>query len=139
MRLYPVLPNLLRKTKNDYKVPNSSYVIQSGTTITIPVAAIHYDPDLYTNPLKFDPSRFEPQEIEKRQTCAYLPFGDGPRNCIGSRFGKMQTKIGLISLLQRYRFECCSQTEIPLVIDKKNFLITAKNGIHLTVVPLENK
>ncbi|XP_037815493.1 uncharacterized protein LOC119606164 [Lucilia sericata] len=137
LRLYPVIPNLIRQAVSDYQVPNSSYVIEKGTTISIPVAAIHYDADYYENPEKFDPSRFEPQEVEKRHPCAYLPFGDGPRNCIGSRFGKMQTKIGLISLLQRYRFECCSQTEIPLEIDKKNFLIGAKNGIQLKVIKLE--
>lgn len=122
---------------NDYKVPNSSYTLEKGTTVVIPVAALHYDSEYYPEPMKFDPSRFEPEEVEKRHSSCYLPFGDGPRNCIGARFGKMQTKIGLISLLQRYRFECCSLTEIPLEIDKKNFLITAKNGITLKVLPLE--
>ncbi|XP_065367005.1 uncharacterized protein LOC135959839 [Calliphora vicina] len=137
LRLYPIISNLIRKAMTDYQVPSSTHVIEKGTTIIIPVAAIHYDADYYPNPCKFDPSRFEPQQIEKRHTCCYLPFGDGPRNCIGSRFGKMQTKIGLISLLQRYRFECSSQTEIPLEIDKKNFLISPKNGINLKVIMLE--
>ncbi|KAM7343833.1 putative cytochrome P450 6a14 [Cochliomyia hominivorax] len=138
LRLYPVLPNLIRKSMTDYQIPNSCHRLEKGTTVVIPVAAIHADPEYFPDPEKFDPSRFATEEIEKRHPCAYLPFGDGPRNCIGSRFGKMQTKIGLISLLQRYRFECCAQTEIPVEIDKKNFLITAKNGITLKVISLEN-
>lgn len=136
LRLYPVLPNLIRKTKNDYQVPNSTHVLEKGTTIVIPVSSIHHDPEYYENPKEFNPSRFEPTETRKRHPSAYLPFGDGPRNCIGSRFGKMQTKIGLLSLLKHYRFECCPLTEIPMEFDKTNFLVTSKNGIHLKVIDL---
>ncbi|KAM7343834.1 putative cytochrome P450 6a14 [Cochliomyia hominivorax] len=137
LRMYPVIPNLIRKSLVDYQVPNTCHILEKGTSVVIPVGAIHYDPEYYPNPMKFDPSRFEPQEIEERHPCVYLPFGDGPRNCIGMRFGKMQTKIGLITLLKHYRFECCSQTEIPVEIDKKNFLYTAKNGITLKVISLD--
>nr|AID61399.1 cytochrome P450 [Calliphora stygia] len=136
LRLYPVLPNLLRKAKNDYQVPNSEHVIEKGITVIIPVSVIHYDAQYYDEPTKFNPDRFLPSEIEKRHSSTYLPFGDGPRNCIGARFGKMQTKLGLISILSHYRVECCSKTEIPIEYDKKNFLVSSKNGIHLKVVPL---
>lgn len=136
MRLYPVLPNLVRNTINDYPVPNSEHVIEKGTNIVIPVSAIHKDPEYYQDPEKFDPERFHPDEIAKRHSSTYLPFGMGPRNCIGARFGKIQTKLGLIALLRNYRVECCEQTEIPIILDKKNFLIAPKNGIYLKLKTL---
>lgn len=123
----------------DYQVPNSSWVIEKNTTILIPIAAIQMDPEYYDEPHKFDPSRFEPEQVEKRHPFAYLPFGEGPRNCIGSRFGKMQTKIGLISLLMKYRFTLSDDIEEPLEIDKENFLMTAKNGIKLKVIELDEE
>ncbi|KAL9922035.1 putative cytochrome P450 6a14 [Glossina fuscipes fuscipes] len=131
LRLYPVLPILARKCRQSYQVPNTTLTIEKGTLIWLPVSAIHRDADLYEEPDTFKPERFEPSEIEKRHPCAYLPFGDGPRNCIGMRFGKMQTKIGLISFLREYSVGPCDKTEIPVELDPKNFLISAKNGIYL--------
>lgn len=49
----------------------------------IPVAAIHHDPQYYTNPKKFEPERFSDENKSKINPSAYLPFGTGPRNCIG--------------------------------------------------------
>ncbi|XP_075165471.1 putative cytochrome P450 6a14 [Haematobia irritans] len=134
LRCYPVLPFLIRTTKYDYRVPNSNYVLEKGTSIVIPVDAIHHDPEYYDDPYIFNPDRFEPSECEKRQAAVYLPFGDGPRNCIGMRFGKMQTKIGLVALLKHFRFECCPQTEI--IMDNKNMLLTTEKGIKLKVIAL---
>uniref|UniRef100_A0A1I8Q4F9 Cytochrome P450 n=1 Tax=Stomoxys calcitrans TaxID=35570 RepID=A0A1I8Q4F9_STOCA len=136
LRKYPVLSVLVRVTKNDYKVPNSSHVIERDILAAIPVYAMHHDPQYYDNPEEFRPSRFTPSECEKRHPSTYLPFGDGPRNCIGLRFGKMQAKIGLVSLLRQYRFECCPKTDIPLELDKKNVLAAPKGGIYLKIVPL---
>uniref|UniRef100_A0A1A9ZPH1 Cytochrome P450 n=1 Tax=Glossina pallidipes TaxID=7398 RepID=A0A1A9ZPH1_GLOPL len=131
LRLYPVLPVLVRKCCQFYQVPNTTLSIEKGTIIWLPVSAIHRDADLYEEPENFKPERFEPSQIEKRHPCAYLPFGDGPRNCIGMRFGKMQTKIGLISFLREYSVGLCDKTEIPVQLDPKNILISAKNGIFL--------
>lgn len=49
----------------------------------IPVFALHRDPEYYPNPDVFDPDRFTPENKKLRPPCTYLPFGDGPRNCIG--------------------------------------------------------
>ncbi|XP_061401505.1 cytochrome P450 6a9-like isoform X2 [Musca vetustissima] len=134
LRLYPVIPTLIRSTKYDYRVPNSPYTLEKGTQVAIPVYSIHHDPEYYNKPNEFNPSHFDPQHTEQRHSCAYLPFGDGPRNCIGLRFGKMQTKIGLVTLLSNFHFEICPQTD--LIMDKKNFLLTSKGGMYLKVTPL---
>lgn len=103
----------------------------------IPVYAIHYDPEYYPNPQKFDPDRFESEEKKKRHTMAWLPFGDGPRNCIGLRFAFMQTRIALVTLLNNFEFSVSSKTIVPIVASKSSFLLTPQNDVYLKVTPLK--
>ncbi|XP_037941265.1 probable cytochrome P450 6a13 [Teleopsis dalmanni] len=79
VRMYTVTPFLLRQAVSDYKVPNSNYVIQKGTTVIMPMDALHYDPDIYPDPQRFDPERFSTKETEKRHPMTFLGFGKGPR------------------------------------------------------------
>ncbi|KAL5291884.1 hypothetical protein ACFFRR_010952 [Megaselia abdita] len=136
LRKYSILQDLIRIAQKDYKVPGTNFVLEKGSRVMIPTDAIHYDPDIYPDPQKFDPERFDPEEIKKRHPMAWLPFGEGPRNCIGLRFGKMQTKIGLITLLRNFEFSKCEKTAIPIEIDKGNFLVGSKGGIYLKVKKL---
>lgn len=133
LRKHPILAHLLREANEDYKVPGTEIVIEKGTTILIPVHSIHHDPEIYPDPERFDPSRFEPEAIKERNPYAYLAFGDGPRNCIGERFGKMQAKIGIISLLRSFKFSVSHRTEVPLILSNRSFPLGSKNGIHLKV------
>jgi cytochrome P450 family 6 len=93
----------------DYQVENTNLVIKKGQMVHIPAYAIQNDPNIYPNPTLYNPDRFLPEEQVKRSTYAYLPFGQGPRNCIGLRFGIMQAKIGLALLLNNFKFEPCSR------------------------------
>jgi cytochrome P450 len=63
--------------------------IPKGATVFIPIIGIHFDEKYWKNPKKFDPERFTQDEIAKRPSNAYIPFGDGPRNCIGMRYGNV--------------------------------------------------
>lgn len=133
LRKYSIFSHLVRQANENYKVPNTPFVIEKGVSILIPVHNIHHDPEIYPNPERFDPSRFEPEAIKARHPYAYLPFGSGPRNCIGERFGIMQSKIGLISLLRNFKFGVCDRTEIPLLLNTRNFPMGSENGIYLEV------
>ncbi|XP_055907557.1 cytochrome P450 6a2-like [Eupeodes corollae] len=133
LRKYSIVTNLIRDTLNDYPTSNPKYVIPKGTMAIIPVDAIHRDPEIYPDPDKFDPERFSPEEIQKRHPLTWLPFGDGPRNCIGLRFGKMQTYIGLSILLRHYKFHYSERTPNPLPVDVSNILYSIKGGISLRV------
>jgi len=66
-------------------VPNDSLIIDKDQKIIIPIHSLHYDPKYFPDPELFDPERFLSEEKAKRQSGIYLPFGDGPRICIGIR------------------------------------------------------
>ncbi|XP_055852787.1 cytochrome P450 6a8-like [Episyrphus balteatus] len=137
LRKYSVVTNLIRRPINDYPTSDPKYIIPKRTMVLIPADAIHRDPDIYPDPEKFDPERFSPEELQKRHPITWLPFGDGPRNCIGLRFGKMQTYIGLSILLRHFKFHYSEKTPNPLVPDLKNSLMSSKGGIFLRVERLK--
>lgn len=83
LRKYPVLPFLDRMCSEEYKIPNSNYVIDKGTPVLIPLFGLHYDPNYFPNPEEFDPDRFVGEDKEDSSSFVYIPFGKGPRNCIG--------------------------------------------------------
>jgi cytochrome P450 family 6 len=116
-----------------YKVPDTEIVLPVNMTVTIPVYAIHHDDNIYPNPEIYDPERFSPENEKQRHQYAFLPFGEGPRNCIGLRFGMMQARIGLAMLLNNYKFSTCSKSVIPLEIKVGSFVLNPKNGLWLKV------
>lgn len=120
----------------DYKVPDSDIIFPKGMRVLIPIEAIQNDPEYFPEPEKFIPERFNEEEIAKRPPFAYLPFGEGPRNCIGNRFGKIQAKIGIITLVRHFKFSTSELTQIPLRYAKKSFLVQTESGIHLKVEKL---
>lgn len=83
MRKYPIVPFIIRKCNEDYKVPNSDTVIEKGSDINISVYGLHRDPKLFPDPDTFDPERFGLTPPHEIKPFSYLPFGDGPRLCIG--------------------------------------------------------
>lgn len=85
MRINPVVYSVSREVKEDYQVPNSSIVLEKGILVVVPSISIQRDPDIYPDPLKFDPDRFSPEEMNKRNPFCFIPFGEGPRICIGKR------------------------------------------------------
>ena len=85
LRKYPVAPYIFRVAKQDYKLLNYDFDIPKGTRITIPTQGIHHDENLYPEPDVFNPERFNAETVAKRHAYAYLPFGEGPKMCIGKQ------------------------------------------------------
>ncbi|XP_022230418.1 probable cytochrome P450 6a23 [Drosophila obscura] len=133
LRKFPVLAHLTRQAKSDFSPEDPKNFIAKGTVVVIPALGIHYDPDIYPEPEKFKPERFTEEAIASRPACTWLPFGEGPRNCIGLRFGIMQTCVGLAYLIKGYKFSVAPETQIPMKLVVKNILLSAENGIHLKV------
>nr|AHJ10936.1 cytochrome P450 6FX1 [Chironomus kiiensis] len=134
LRKYPPVNTLLRYCNKDYKIEGTNCTVKKGQLVIIPAYAIQHDPEFYPNPEVFDPDRFLPEEIEKRPTCSFMPFGHGPRNCIGLRFGVVQAQIGLAMLLNNFKFETCSKTVNPIEFKKfSNIMLSPIGGINLKV------
>lgn len=138
LRKYPPVPVLVRQAQEDYRVPDTDFVIQKGTSVWVPAHAIQHDPEYYPEPDKFMPERFSAEQVAERESIKWLPFGDGPRNCIGSRFGMMQTRICLSTLLDSFEFSVCEQTTVPLKFSPKGFILTAEGGVYLKLKKLKN-
>jgi cytochrome P450 len=83
LRKYPPVPILNRECTKTYKIPDTDIVLEKGILTVVPVLALHYDPKYYPDPERFDPERFSEEEKAKRHHYVYLPFGEGPRICIG--------------------------------------------------------
>ncbi|KAK2586450.1 hypothetical protein KPH14_010725 [Odynerus spinipes] len=113
LRKYPPVTFLMRQTVANYTFE-----------------AIYPEPDV------FKPERFTPEAISKRHPMSYLPFGDGPRNCIGARFAVFQTKVGLIKTLRKYKVEVCEKTPIPYVKHPNAFLLVPKDGLYLKLTKI---
>ncbi|VVC43862.1 Hypothetical protein CINCED_3A014999 [Cinara cedri] len=131
LRKYPPDYTLSRQAAQTYHVPYDSLVIEKGQNIIIPLHSLHYDPQYYPNPEVFDPERFSPEEKSKLVKGTYLPFGDGPRICIGIRFAEMEMKLALFEILSKFELEPCGKTDIPLKFNKKAIMVMPENGIWL--------
>ncbi|XP_070564204.1 cytochrome P450 3A24-like [Ptychodera flava] len=121
LRAYPPAVRIERVCNEATTIGGIS--IPEGMLVSVPVFAVHFDPELYPDPDKFDPERFSKEEKEKRHPFAWLPFGAGPRNCIGMRFALMSTKIAVVRTLRKFTFEPCAETPIPLKPGKNSRVI----------------
>ncbi|KAK3090229.1 hypothetical protein FSP39_010220 [Pinctada imbricata] len=127
LRMYGPASATNREVLEDCEI--AGYKVPKGCALNIPIFVIHHDPEYWPEPYKFDPDRFLPEEKEKRHPYAFLPFGHGPRNCIGMRLAYLEAKAAIASILRKYRFVRCSETEDPVVLDVKSNILRAKNGI----------
>ncbi|XP_043510700.1 cytochrome P450 6a2-like [Frieseomelitta varia] len=137
LRKYPVLVWLSRTALVDYTFSGTKITIPKGQQVFIPVYAIQMDPAVYPNPQVFDPERFTGDNAKSRHPMFFLPFGDGPRNCIGARFAKNQSKIAIITILSRFKVEVCDKTFKKYDMDKKAlFLLQPTHGIYVKMTKL---
>ncbi|KAM7342310.1 cytochrome P450 6g1-like [Cochliomyia hominivorax] len=141
LRMYPVLPLLDRRYQpSTYKStefslqPYYDYKLPNDMPVYIPVFGLHYDPKYWPDPLKFDPERFNAVNKKLLRPCTYLPFGDGPRNCIGARLGLLQVQVGLVYFLKNFSVEICSETNINSEFEPKSIALQIKGGIHLRFI-----
>lgn len=95
LRKYPVLTSLAREVLENYTFKGTNVTIPKGTKVWLPIFAIQRDPDIYPDPEKFDPERFSDEAVAARHPMSYLPFGDGPRNCIG----KLENNPNLLTII----------------------------------------
>lgn len=85
MRKHAPVATLQRIVTKDYPIPDTDITLKKTTEVFISIQGIHEDPQFYPEPEKFDPDRFTDENKATRPDYTFLPFGDGPRNCIGKK------------------------------------------------------
>ncbi|CAD1475349.1 unnamed protein product [Heterotrigona itama] len=140
LRLYPIAPSIDRMCVKDFELPparpgDKPFTVKAGMNIWIPVSGIHQDPKYYENPLKFDPDRFYENNRTIANSGAYMPFGLGPRMCIGNRFALTEMKVLLCHVLTKCNIKLAPRTITPLQFEKGVINITGKNGFWLAIEP----
>lgn len=131
--MYASISIMNRQASRSWTIPNTNITIDKGTYIIIPAACIHLDPKYWPQPDVFIPERFSPQQSEGKtfNDRPFMPFGIGPRNCIGMRQGILQTKIGIIVMLRKYNYQLCEKR--PMTLNANAFTMQPENGIHLRI------
>lgn len=131
LRKYPPAGELRRISLKPYSFPKSDKELPAGTLFSIPVHSLHYDPKYYPNPEKFNPDRWSETNKHNLVKYTYLPFGDGPRICIGMRFALMEIKMAITSLIQEFTVKVNPKTASPLEFNPGAFLLAPIGGVWL--------
>ena len=127
MRMFPPTPKATRECKQTCAVTNE-LIIEKGCELNFPIFLLHCNPEYWPNPEVFDPERFNPNSGRSYPAYAYLPFGEGPRQCIGKRLALMEAKMTLVAILKDLHFKSSADTEVPLDL-ASGFAMYPKNGI----------
>ncbi|XP_030646274.1 cytochrome P450 3A19-like [Chanos chanos] len=113
--LLPITPCTMRACKKTVEV--NGVTIPKDTEVGIPIYVLHHDPQHWTSPEEFRPERFSKENKGDINPYAFLPFGLGPRNCVGMRFALMVMKLAVVKLFQNFHLETCKETQIPIELN----------------------
>jgi cytochrome P450 len=111
LRLCPPAPVVTRTATADIDV--AGYRVEAGTELVVGISAMHRDPALWDRPLIFDPDRFSPANSADRDRWQYLPFGGGPRSCIGDHFAMLEATLALATIIRDVEIHS-SEDEFPV-------------------------
>lgn len=111
LRLCPPAPVVTRTATGQIDV--AGYRVEAGTELVVGISAMHRDPALWDNPLNFDPDRFSPANSAGRDRWQYLPFGGGPRSCIGDHFAMLEATLALATIIRDVEI-LSSEDEFPV-------------------------
>lgn len=125
LRLFPIAPFIINRQCNK-ECQIGELKLDAGTNIAVDIYSIHYDEQLYgpVSPLKFYPERFQ----DKRHPLAWIPFGAGPRNCIGMRFAMLEIKLAVVQILRQFTI-LPGKCTLSHFAEQERFVIGPKNGI----------
>lgn len=112
MRLYPPIPVLPRICQNSVTLAGTR--LRKGSFFAMPIFAYQRDPDVWPEPRRFMPERFIGDDTSLRDSPSYMPFGAGPRACLGSRFAMTEGPLALVRIVQRLDFKSARDRLAPI-------------------------
>jgi cytochrome P450 len=131
MRLYPPVWLLPRIAKADDQI--GGYHVSAGADVLISPYLLHRHPGLWPDPERFDPERFEPARHAGRDRYAYIPFGAGPRFCVGNTLGMMEATIVLATVARDLRLKKVPGYD---VVGEPMLTLRVRGGLPMTVHPI---
>lgn len=131
LRLYPIANRLERISKKAVEI--NGLFIPKGITVMVPTYPLHRDPEYWPEPEEFRPERFSKENKGSIDPYVYMPFGNGPRNCIGMRFALLSMKLAVVSVLQNFTLQTCEQTENHLKFARQ-IILQPENPIILKII-----
>jgi len=138
LRFWPVAVFQDRLCVQDFELPpalpgDKPFIVKKGSVVWFPIYGLHRDSKYFEKPDEFHPERFLDENKKNLNINAYLPFGIGPRMCIGNRFALLEAKVVIFYLLARCELKPCAKTCHPLRLSKKNFAMLAEGGFWLKI------
>ena len=130
LRLCSPAFNLIRRCDEDAEYKGIR--IPKGVEVNVPSYVLHRDPEVWESPLEFNPENFSPEAKEKRNPYSFLPFGTGPRQCMGMRLALLEIKLALLKILQRFEFERAPET-VATLEHRAVILMAPKDMIYLKI------
>jgi cytochrome P450 len=109
MRLYP--PAYMVGRRAAAPVNLGKFALKKGQVVVVDIIGMHRSERFFSEPLRFDPERFSPESEKSIDKYAYIPFGGGPRVCIGNHFAMLEAQLALSHLVQKLRFDLLPESE----------------------------
>jgi cytochrome P450 len=131
MRLFPPAAGVGRQSREDTAL--GSRKVSKEEPIYVAIWCLHRHEKLWDEPNGFDPDRFAPEKVKARHRCAYLPFGAGPRICMGMNFAMLEMVAILATLVRDFRLEAVPGHRLEL---EPSFTTRPKGGLPLHVAPI---
>ncbi|MBS2020420.1 MAG: cytochrome P450 [Deltaproteobacteria bacterium] len=128
LRMYPPVYGIARRANEDVTI--GEWTVPRGSEVMVWVYFTHHDPRFYPEPAAFRPERFAPQAAAALPKMAWLPFGGGPRACIGKSFAMMEARLLLATLAQRHRLVIAPGQKVVLA---PRITLTPKRGMKMIV------
>jgi cytochrome P450 len=130
LRLYPPAHAIRRAAIGEDRLGDTR--VPPGAVVTISMFVTHRNPKLWPDPERFDPERFAPAAVAARHRFAYLPFGGGPRICIGNSFAMAEIMVAIAVIAQRYRLRLAADRPVEPV---GLLTLRPKGGMRMTIEP----
>jgi cytochrome P450 len=130
MRLYPPAHTISRTAIGEDRIGGMR--VPAGAAVTINIFVTHRNPKLWEEPERFAPERFAPEAAARRHRFSYLPFGGGPRICVGNGLALVEAKAILATIAQRYRVRLVPGHVVEPI---GRVTLRARNGVQVTLEP----
>lgn len=133
LRIHPPLTSIKRVCKDTIAIEfeGKRVNVEEGINLLIPIMQIHHDPEIFMEPQKFHPERFDYTLKSCHDNCTLLAFGGGPRSCLGKTFALLQTKMAIVKIVQNFFITVNEKTFDTLVIDPNETTNTKVGGLWL--------